>query len=298
MTMLPPHSPPLAESWLELPDGRLFWLKGRCSIGRHADNELSLDATSVSRHHALLAATAGGYSLSDLHSSNGTFVNGAPVVRPRTLRDGDELRFGDSSARYRCTHRPENEAATVLPDRTRRLDAVRERAAWLLLADVAGYSTLNTQLGSKAALQRFQAWIAGMRPLLENNAAQINSYVGDAIFAWWPADDSSGGAPVTAALAAIEAWRPQSPVDFRIVLHHGSVLFTRSERGEELSGQEVNFLFRSEKIAKTFGTTTLLSQAAVHSLGLDARCPTLGAAAVEGIPGRFIFFGGARPTAP
>ncbi len=289
-------APPLAESWLELPDGRLFWLKGRCAVGRHADNELILEATSVSRHHALLAGGPGGYSLSDLHSSNGSYVNGAPVVRPTVLRDGDELRFGDAIARYRCTHRPEPEVSNTMPDRTRRLEDVRERACWLLLADVAGYSTLNAQLGSMAALQRFQAWIAGMRPLLEKNSGHINSYVGDAIFAWWPADSAATDAPARAALAAIEAWRPQSPVPFRIVLHHGAVLFTRSERGEELSGQEVNFVFRSEKIAKSFGATTMLSQAAVHSLQLDGRCPPLGAAPVEGIPGRFVFFGAPRPT--
>lgn len=292
--LTPTAAPPLAESWLELPDGRLFWLKGRCAVGRHADNDLTLEATSVSRHHALLTASPAGYSLSDLHSSNGTYVNSSPVVRPTPLRDGDELRFGDAVARYRCTHRPEIDASNTLPDRTRRLEDVRERACWLLLADVAGYSALNAQLGSKAALERFQAWIAGMRPLLENNGGHINSYVGDAVFAWWPADVTAAGEPVRTALAAIEAWRPQSPVEFRVVLHHGAVLFTRSERGEELSGQEVNFLFRSEKIAKTFGALTMLSQAATHTLQFDGRCPTLGAAPVEGISGRFVFFGAPR----
>ena len=41
--MSPPASPAPAESWLELPEGRIFWLKGPCSIGRQPDNDLVLD---------------------------------------------------------------------------------------------------------------------------------------------------------------------------------------------------------------------------------------------------------------
>ena len=155
--MTNPASPVLAESWLELPDGRLFWLTGRCAVGRHLDNNLVLAAASVSRHHALLTADAGGgYTLSDLRSSNGTYVNRAPVTRPVPLQDGDELRLGDAVMRYRCTLRQEVDPVATSPDRTRRLEDVRERACWLLLADVAGFSGLNAELGGKAALQRFQ----------------------------------------------------------------------------------------------------------------------------------------------
>src|SRR5262249_18280697 len=153
-------------------------------------------------------------------------------------------------------------------DRTRRLDGVSERACWLMLADVARYSALNAELGSRVALQRFQAWIVGMRPLIERHGGRINSYVGDAIFAWWPV----GGvdpAQVRGALAAIATWRTESPVEFRVVLHHGSVLFTRSERGEELSGQEVNLIFRAEKLAKKFGVWAMLSEAAALTLELS-----------------------------
>lgn len=287
--MTTPTAPALAESWLELPDGRLFWLTGRCSIGRHLENTLVLEATSVSRHHALLTAESAGYTVSDLRSSNGTYVNRAPITRPTLLQDGDELRLGDAVLRYRCTRRAEIDQLHTNPERTRRLEDVRERTCWLLIADVAAFSTLNAELGGKAALQHFQGWIAGMRPLIERHGGLINSYVGDAIFAWWPGD-TAVPAQVRAALAAIEAWRARSPVAFRVVVHHGSVLVTRSERGEELSGQEVNFVFRAEKVAKSFGAAAMLSESAAHTLQLAGHCTPLGAATVEGIPGRFVFF--------
>ena len=41
--MSAPASPSRAESWLELPDGNLFWLQSRCAVGRQADNDLVLD---------------------------------------------------------------------------------------------------------------------------------------------------------------------------------------------------------------------------------------------------------------
>src|SRR5262245_34718082 len=97
-----PDTPPLAQSWLELPDGRTFWLTGRTSIGRQGDNDLVLNAHTISRRHALLSMDASGYVVSDLHSSNGTYVNGMPITRVTSLRDGDDLRFGDAVVRYRC----------------------------------------------------------------------------------------------------------------------------------------------------------------------------------------------------
>ena len=291
--MSTPASASLAESWLELSSGAMFWLQGRCAIGRHAANDLVLDASSVSRNHALLVNAAGDYIVSDLHSSNGTYVNGVPVTRATTLRDGDELRCGDAILRFRSTRSALLDPLSTVPDHTRRISDVRERAGWLLLADVAGYSKLIAAHGSKVALERFQRWIAGMRPLIERHQGHINSYVGDAIFAWWAAD-AAKPADVRATLAATEAWRAQSPVEFRIVLHHGTILFTRSERGEELSGQEVNFVFRAEKVAKHFGAPVMFSEAAVSSLGLAGKCRELGPAAVEGIGDRFLFF--APPT--
>lgn len=287
--MTSPSSPPFSESWLELPDGRLFWLSGRCAIGRSLDNTLVLEATAVSRYHALLTADASGYAVTDLHSANGSYVNRTPIVRMTPLRDGDELRLGDTLLRFRCTRRINLTPASEHLDRTRRMEDVRERACWMLLADVAGFSTLNNDLGAKGALERIREWIAGMRPLIEQHGGHINSYVGDAIFAWWPGDMTEP-AQIRAALGAVETWRSQSPVAFRIVLHQGVVLASRSERGEELTGPEVNFIFRAEKVAKAFGTDAMLTEAAFRTLGLASECRSLGHAPIDGIAGRFEFF--------
>lgn len=284
---MPPESPALPDSWLELPGGRTFWLKGPCSVGRQPDNDLIIDQPALSRRHALLTPEGGGYTVSDLHSRNGTFVNRAAITRPVTLRDGDEIRLGDALVRFRCTRRLA--AGPVDFAATQRLDEVRERACWLLLVDVVGFTMLNERVGSEAAVRQMQAWITAVRPLIEGHAGQINGYLGDAIFAYWLADEIAPSAPL-ASLRAIEAWRPASPLVFRVVAHHGRVLFTHSDRGEELTGQDVNFVFRSEKLAKTFGVSAMLSETAVRTLGLTGRCPGCGQSPIEGISGMFSFF--------
>lgn len=285
-TVAPPN-----EAWLELPGGGLHWLAGRCTIGRQDDNDLVLADASVSRRHALIEAGPGGYALSDLRSSNGTYVNAVPLSRQLQLQDGDELGFGRVVARFRCNRPggPRDRQATPV-DATVRVEDTRERSCWLVLADLASYSGLIAAHGNRGGLARFQGWIAGLRPLIEGNGGVINSYVGDAIFAWWP-DQPGADAGLRAALAAIGAWRAASPAPFRLAVHHGTAVFTRSERGEELSGRDVNLIFRSDKVAKALGSDTVLTAEAVRSLGLADRCQPLGEVAVDGIPGRVAFLG-------
>lgn len=284
-------SQPAPAAWLELPDGRLHWLKGRCAIGRLPDNDLVLNTTALSRHHALLTAGPDGYTLTDLRSSNGTYVNHELAQRPVLLRDGDVIQIGDIVLRYRCTRaleiRNEPEAN---PGTTRLLHNVRSRLCWLLVTDIVGFSTLNEQIGSEAVLGRLQTWITDARPLLEKNGATINGYLGDAIFAYWPCD-TTAPARVLATLAGLEAYRPRSPLPFRVVVHHGCALFTKSEKGEELTGQDVNFVFRAEKVAKKFHSNAMLSQPAMQTLGVTGRYPALGESTVDGMSGVFAFFG-------
>jgi hypothetical protein len=71
-------------------------------IGRSEENHIRLVKASVSRQHALVAATSGGFVIQDLHSQNGTFVNGARVSR-HTLQDGDHVKIGDVAFVFRVS---------------------------------------------------------------------------------------------------------------------------------------------------------------------------------------------------
>jgi signal transduction histidine kinase len=62
-------------------------------LGRGVQNAVRIHDTEVSRAHAKLVRTNGKYQLHDLHSSNGTFINGS-LVNTRDLAPGDEIQIG------------------------------------------------------------------------------------------------------------------------------------------------------------------------------------------------------------
>jgi FHA domain-containing protein len=74
----------------------LDWAGGQSDlvVGRHYECDVVLSDPSVSRRHARLRFRDGNWILRDLDSTNGSQVNGAPVVRCQ-LRPGDRLRLGD-----------------------------------------------------------------------------------------------------------------------------------------------------------------------------------------------------------
>ncbi|HWD37981.1 MAG TPA: FHA domain-containing protein [Fimbriimonas sp.] len=76
-------------------------IEGETVVGREAGLGLSLTAeTSVSRRHAQLVRKGSEVILTDLGSTNGTFVNGAQIQSPAVLRPGDSVQFGSSKFRY------------------------------------------------------------------------------------------------------------------------------------------------------------------------------------------------------
>ncbi len=84
-----------------LPDDRRLTLGSETLvIGRSADNAIVFDDPNVSRRHAEISATGGGWVVKDLGSTNGTKVNGTIITGERALRDGDIVSFASHSIRY------------------------------------------------------------------------------------------------------------------------------------------------------------------------------------------------------
>ncbi len=96
-----------ARAAVVLPDGRRVALGADAvTIGRLPDCEIVLADPNVSRRHAEIrpAGRAPGaterYEVVDAGSTNGTRVNGLPVVAPRLLRDGDQITVGAATIRF------------------------------------------------------------------------------------------------------------------------------------------------------------------------------------------------------
>jgi len=93
-------SPVVASAWLRMDGEQVTLTPAGLVIGRAADADLRLEDKLASRRHARIEPRSGHYVLSDLNSTNGTFVNERPAqVHP--LQDGDRIRIGSTILTFR-----------------------------------------------------------------------------------------------------------------------------------------------------------------------------------------------------
>src|SRR5262245_61174274 len=64
-------------------------------IGRETAANLCIADASVSRRHSKIEKQEHGFTITDLESLNGTFVNDVPI-KTRLLEHGDRVRIGES----------------------------------------------------------------------------------------------------------------------------------------------------------------------------------------------------------
>jgi|SRR5579871_336722 pSer/pThr/pTyr-binding forkhead associated (FHA) protein len=87
---------PLVLTGLSVGVAGLTWIVDQpiMTIGRDRERPICIPDESVSRLHAQIVRQQVGYFVSDLHSSNGTFLNGDLLIAPSLLSPGDILRVG------------------------------------------------------------------------------------------------------------------------------------------------------------------------------------------------------------
>jgi hypothetical protein len=70
-------------------------------VGKGAGNLIIQDDPTVSTSHAQFTVQGGRVLLTDLGSTNGSFVNGQRVTQPVALSDGDLVRLGNTQIKFR-----------------------------------------------------------------------------------------------------------------------------------------------------------------------------------------------------
>lgn len=76
-------------------NGEEYPLHGEMLVGREMDCSIALNSGHISRYHAKINVSANGVYIEDLHSTNGTSVNGSKIKGRVKLSVGDEVGFDD-----------------------------------------------------------------------------------------------------------------------------------------------------------------------------------------------------------
>jgi hypothetical protein len=78
------------------PDKRYEITAVASTIGRSPQNEIVINDPEMSRRHAQIVQKGEGFTVEDLGSTNGTFVNGQRCMGSTPLHHGDRIEFGDT----------------------------------------------------------------------------------------------------------------------------------------------------------------------------------------------------------
>lgn len=82
---------------LQGPDkGRTYQTPGEPAIIGRSSDHIQLSDNSASRQHAEVRPANGNWLLTDLNSSNGTYLNGQRILHPTQLKHGDQIKVGST----------------------------------------------------------------------------------------------------------------------------------------------------------------------------------------------------------
>ena len=104
-------------------------------LGRGSDQAPLTDQT-VSRRHAELKREQGAWSLRDLNSANGTYVNGNRLTEPMRLKHGDQVKLGSTLLLYSSEDAVEQLSGDNIPSDLVTLEADDEAVGASVVASV------------------------------------------------------------------------------------------------------------------------------------------------------------------
>jgi adenylate cyclase len=264
---------------IEEDGGRRFPLAAGQSwaIGRGDGCAVALESRSVSRLHALIQRReGGGYSLVDLGSLNGSFVNGRRVGFPVMLRDKDALLFGDRRLTFlNAAGHPQD---GVLEDRlTAPTTAIHTHTlTTILVVDIRNFTPLVQQLSENNLSRTVGTWFLKVGNVAQRLGSWAQKYAGDAMMAVWVHDDparlSSEVARALRAACEIDAVSRELgramglPSDLRVGagVNTGPALVGSADYAA--LGDTVNLAFRLESSTKELGADLALGDAGYQAM--------------------------------
>ena len=124
------------------------------TLGRGSESDIHLPSPSVSRRHAVLHPAKPEWTLVDLNSTNGTFVNGERLGGPTTMKAGDTIQIGP----FRLAYEGQGVVKVFAAARGLRLDG---QSLNVLVGKGAGRKRILEDINISCYPQEFVALVGG-----------------------------------------------------------------------------------------------------------------------------------------
>lgn len=251
-------------------------------VGRDRLNNLTLDVPNVSRFHALFTVTSSRVVLSDISSTNGTFVNGVPITSSVQIIPGDVVEIGPVRIMVGPGHmkvpQSDFQSKETLIDLMQRSAIVT-----VLVADVCGYTYLTKTLPPRDVIEMLHEWFDSTSYIIRKYGGKVDKYIGDCVMAFW------GGSSDNIKLMANEAtmaakeilsetqvfsksqhWPhgDKHPWNCRVSINTGQVTMgaigAHGSRDFTVLGDTVNLAFHLNTIAGKQGQAFIISDSTVN----------------------------------
>ena len=268
--------------------GRRFVLASGQSwaIGRGDGCAVMLDSRSVSRLHALIQRRdTGDFSLVDLGSRNGSFVNSRRVSLPVVLNDQDRLVFGDQELVFNNQANATATAAAPATDtRNAPTTALHSHTlTTIVVVDIRDFTPLARSVSEALLSQTIGTWFLRVGQATQRLGSWAQKYIGDAVMAVWIHDNPGGvRADLLRALRAVDDIQAATaeisgalPLPGPLRIGAGVNTGTAILGGTDYTalGDTVNAAFRLEAATKTIGLGVALGERSFHELALAEESP-------------------------
>jgi adenylate cyclase len=240
-----------------------------------------LDSRSVSRLHALIQRRdTGDFSLVDLGSRNGSFVNARRVSLPVVLNDRDRLLFGDQQLTFRTASRPASQlAASGTDTRNAPTTALHTHSlATILVVDIRDFTPLARSVSESLLSQTIGSWFLRVGQVAQRQGSWAQKYIGDAVMAVWVHDREESLAgdllrtlravnDINSATADVSRSLPlPAPLRIGAGINTGPAIIGGTDY--TALGDTVNAAFRFEAATKTLGLSVALGDRTFQAMRL------------------------------
>jgi pSer/pThr/pTyr-binding forkhead associated (FHA) protein len=276
------------KAWIEKSDGTRVTIEGNCYFGRSPANTVPVQSPGASRRHAHVHAQESdgimGFWLADLGSTNGTLRNGKRVTIPARLNDGDIITILEDNFTFRTdeelqslsSHSTDSPATVVVRS---------NQLCWLLMLDIKKYTVLARELDTDTLSLKVGTWLRQCRDAIEGAGGVVDKFLGDAIFAYWKQGPKTPEQVGQTLKQLVQFQRTRDP-DFRLVLHYAPVTLAGGAGGDNnLSGPDVIYVFRMEKVCAGLTLDSIISEPARAALPASCKSESVGSHPLDGFPG-------------